>query len=56
MWDPNSMPPEPQLLSRTNARMQRGPVMVGDVLYSKGEVLVRGDSLTSNWSSSGDEA
>lgn len=30
------MSPEPQLLSRTYARMQRGRVVVGDVLYSKG--------------------
>jgi AraC-like DNA-binding protein len=30
------MAPEPQLLSRTYARMQRGRVVVGDVLYSKG--------------------
>src|SRR5271156_1079789 len=34
--DPNSMSPEPQLLTRTYARMQRGRVVVGDVLYSKG--------------------
>lgn len=30
------MLPEPQLLSRTYARMQRGGVVVGDVLYSRG--------------------
>jgi len=30
------MSSEPQLLSRTYARMQRGRVVVGDVLYSKG--------------------
>jgi AraC-like DNA-binding protein len=30
------VPPEAQLLSRTYARMQRGRVVVGDVLYSKG--------------------
>ena len=35
-WDPNSIPPEPQLLSKTYARMPRGRVVVGDVLYSKG--------------------